>query len=143
MAEQLFQVGIKGLIRDGEGKVLLLGLPQGDGNEAYWDLPGGRMEAGETFVDTLRRELREEIGIEYTGEPKFLSTVLSNITIAVGDERVPLILMAYEVSLPEGTAIVLGEDEPEEAFDWFTPVEAAKRLARKYPVEFCESVAQL
>ena len=143
MTEQLFQIGIKGLIRDKQGKILLLNVPKWGGNEGHWDLPGGRMEPGETFVQTLRRELQEEIGIDYTGEPKYLGTVLSNITIPVGADRIPLVLIAFKVTLPEGSKIVLGEDEPEEEFDWFASKDAAERLARKYPAEFCAIVAVL
>jgi 8-oxo-dGTP pyrophosphatase MutT (NUDIX family) len=143
MAEQLFQIGIKGLIRNGEGKILLLKIPAWGGSPSYWDMPGGRMEPGESFIQTLQRELREEIGIDYSGEPKQLMTVLSHLTIPVGDARIPLILMAYQVTLPADAVIVLGEDQPEEAFDWFAPKEAAVEIAPKYPQAFCDMIAVL
>jgi ADP-ribose pyrophosphatase YjhB (NUDIX family) len=143
VAEQLFQIGIKGLIRDEQGKILLVKISAWVGNPDYWDMPGGRMDTGETFVQTLRRELKEEIGVEYGGEPKHLATALSNVTIPVGDTRVALVLMAYEVNLPTGTKIALGEDEPEEAFGWFSPKDAAPLLLRKYPPEFCDTISKL
>lgn len=34
-----------------------------DGN-IWWDLPGGRMEFGETAEETLKREIMEELGVE-------------------------------------------------------------------------------
>src|SRR5688572_24266931 len=39
---------------------------------AVYDLPGGQVEPGELLHEALRRELREEIGIEVTGTPEFL-----------------------------------------------------------------------
>ena len=33
-------------------------------HEAFWSFPGGRAEVGETSVDTLRREMREELGVD-------------------------------------------------------------------------------
>ncbi len=36
-----------------------------------WHLPGGGVEVGETFDESMRRELREEGNIELTAEPVF------------------------------------------------------------------------
>lgn len=38
-------------------------LHQGEG-EDFWTFPGGRAEFGETAEQTLKREMREEIGVE-------------------------------------------------------------------------------
>jgi 8-oxo-dGTP pyrophosphatase MutT (NUDIX family) len=143
MAEQLFQIGVKGLIRRADGKVLLLKIRAWRDKPTYWDLPGGRMEPGETFVQTLKRELKEEIGVNYEGDPKQIGTVLSNITIPVGDEQIPLVLLPYEVELPEGIEIRLSVGDPEEAYDWFSVKDAAEKLTVKYTQDFCDMVAAL
>jgi 8-oxo-dGTP diphosphatase len=59
MPPRLFHVGIKGVIAV-DGRVLLLQRADGDG-ALFWDLPGGRIEAGEQIEQALRRELREEV----------------------------------------------------------------------------------
>ncbi|HLZ28977.1 MAG TPA: NUDIX domain-containing protein [Chloroflexota bacterium] len=47
-------------IRDHAGRVLLHRRT----DDGSWDLIGGSMEPGETFEQTARREVREEIGVE-------------------------------------------------------------------------------
>ncbi|MBI2323997.1 MAG: NUDIX hydrolase [Chloroflexi bacterium] len=49
--------------RDGRGRVLLV-RQRGGPFRGTWLLPGGGLEAGESFEDALRREVREETGLE-------------------------------------------------------------------------------
>ncbi|MFM2450185.1 MAG: hypothetical protein RIS44_2635 [Pseudomonadota bacterium] len=52
-----------GVLIDREGQFLLTSRPQGKVYEGYWEFPGGKLEAGETVEQALRRELQEELGI--------------------------------------------------------------------------------
>ena len=52
-----------GVLIDTEGRFLLTSRPQGKVYAGYWEFPGGKLEAGETVEQALRRELHEELGI--------------------------------------------------------------------------------
>ena len=57
---ELFQVGQKAILIRG-GKALILEASYRPG---FWDLPGGRIHAGEDGDAAFRRELKEETGLE-------------------------------------------------------------------------------
>jgi 8-oxo-dGTP diphosphatase len=46
-----------------EGRFLLTSRPEGKPYAGYWEFPGGKLEAGESVEEALRRELQEELGI--------------------------------------------------------------------------------
>lgn|SRR5665213_603354 len=143
MAEQIFQIGIKALIRNNNGEILMVHLPKWRHNPAYWDLPGGRIDRGETFLETLKRELKEEIGVTNVSEAKQLMGILTNITVPVGDDLLPLALIVYSVKIPDIDKIHLVEDSHEDKLGWFPPKKAAELMTIKFSLEFCNYVSKL
>ena len=52
-----------GVLIDAQGSFLLTSRPEGKVYAGYWEFPGGKLEAGESVEEALRRELHEELGI--------------------------------------------------------------------------------
>jgi len=53
-----------GVLIDGDGRFLMTSRPAGKVYADHWEFPGGKLEAGETVAQALRRELNEELGID-------------------------------------------------------------------------------
>ena len=66
-------VSVAGVITDDHGRALL--IQRGDNHQ--WEPPGGVLEPGETIHDGLRREVREETGLDV--EPVALTGVYKNM----------------------------------------------------------------
>jgi 8-oxo-dGTP diphosphatase len=58
----IIEVAVGILIRQ-DGALLLSTRPEGKPYPGFWEFPGGKLEAGETVEQALRRELIEELGI--------------------------------------------------------------------------------
>jgi len=58
-ADKAFVVGIKGVIIRNRKILLLKKLDQL--KHYYWDVPGGKVKHGESYQETLQREVEEEI----------------------------------------------------------------------------------
>lgn len=61
-----FSVGVLGLVVDDQGRILLVEQTYRHG----WYLPGGSVRRKEPLDEALRRELREEVGVEPTRPPR-------------------------------------------------------------------------
>jgi 8-oxo-dGTP diphosphatase len=56
-----YRMSVHAVITDDRSRVLLLRQTYGN---LSWGLPGGAVDPGETVLDTLRRECREELGCD-------------------------------------------------------------------------------
>ena len=69
------QIGVKVILRNSSGELLFIKRAQRLENtaDALWDIPGGRIEPHESLDEALRREIKEELGIELHGTPQLLN----------------------------------------------------------------------
>lgn len=63
---KLFEIEQNAIIQDSTGRILILK------KKGKWMLAGGRLEGNETWLEGLRREVREETGIESFSIEKIL-----------------------------------------------------------------------
>lgn len=112
------QVGVKILLRNKDGKYLVLRRSKIKYKEvgAEWDIAGGRIEAGNTLLDNLRREVKEETGLEIKYEPKLITAQ----DILKKDKHV--VRLTY-VGAAEGE-VVLSEEHTE--YKWLSLEEISK-----------------
>ena len=92
-------VGVGALILH-RGKILL--VERGHAPlQGYWSLPGGVLEVGERLEDGVRREVREETGLDV--EPQFLAEVFERIMLDdSGRPEYHYVLMDYVCRVAKG-----------------------------------------
>lgn len=58
---------VRGIIRNDSGEILIVKRhPKSRTDPGMWELPGGKVEAGEDFADALVREIMEETNLDCT-----------------------------------------------------------------------------
>ena len=115
---------VAALIRDAEGRLLLVEQRGPEDPEPTWMLPAGRIEPGESATEALIREVREETGLIVEGEPVLLFTARYAMP-AIG----PWVAVTYGCE----AAGNLQPDDPDGyilAAAWFMPADALLRLGR-------------
>lgn len=69
------QVGVKALLKNSEGKYLLVRRNPKKYPEVgpKWDIVGGRINPGSPLFENLQREVREEVGLELIEKPQLIA----------------------------------------------------------------------
>lgn len=114
------KVSVAAMVMNDDGRILLVNSPW-----RGWEYPGGLIEPGETFEEAMRREIREESGVEveilrFVGICKNLEKDIVNIDFVcryVGGEL---------TTSEESTEVIWAT--PEEAMEMITFPLTKKRL---------------
>ena len=114
------KVSVAALVTNEEGKILLVNSPW-----RGWEYPGGLIEPGESFETALKREVREESGVEieitgFVGICKNLERNIVNIDFTAR-------YLSGELTPSEESTEVIWVT-PEEALDMITFPLTKKRL---------------
>lgn len=98
-----------------DGKILIAKRRKGDLHGGRWEFPGGKIDLGETPQECLKRELKEELGIEAEIGDLICESQFKYMLV-------PLELLVYKAEHISGEFQTLDHDE----LKWVEPSELDK-----------------
>jgi mutator protein MutT len=118
-------VGAGAIIVDKQGRLFLARRGAKAKNErGLWEFPGGSVEFGETLAETLRREMREEFGVEIA-----VGELLDVVDHILKEEGQHWISPTFLCTITSGEPHIM---EPEKCAEigWFRTNEIPKELTQ-------------
>jgi 8-oxo-dGTP pyrophosphatase MutT (NUDIX family) len=131
---------VRVVLRDEDGRVLMFRAVQPSRTpDGWWELPGGGLDPGESYVDAAVREIREETGLEITpgqvGPPRWRRSATWS---ARGIRRLQHEVVV-EVRVPGQRPALSAAGQTAEELEeyvsarWWDPAELADSEERFYP----------
>ncbi len=117
-------VSVSGVITDHQGRALL--IQRRDNHR--WEPPGGVLELGESIQDGLRREVREETGLDI--EPVALTGVYKNMTHAI-------VGLVFRCKITGGALTTNSEAT---AFHWATEAEVTGMMTEAFAIRVLDAL---
>ncbi len=102
-------LGVRAVAERPDGRIALVRHTYING----WHLPGGGVEAGETALDAVGRELAEEAGVRLTGEPELFG-IYANHAAFRGDHVLLYMARGWIGCEPQSQGEI-------ESIEWFAP----------------------
>ncbi|MCL4559244.1 MAG: NUDIX domain-containing protein [Chloroflexi bacterium] len=118
-------VGVGAIIVDDQGRLFLARRgPSAKNERGLWEFPGGSVEFGERLADALRREMREEYGVEIS-----VGELLDVVDHILPEEGQHWVSPTYICSLVSGEPRILEPGKCTE-IGWFAPDQAPTGLTQ-------------
>ena len=99
------------VIGGADGRILVCSRPAGKHMAGKWEFPGGKIEPGETPEDCIRREIREELGMEIAVGPV--------LTVMEHDYGVKYVRVTFFLAVSDDSPSA----KDRQGFRWVTPEE--------------------
>lgn len=107
---QPFYIGIKGIIKNEAGDVLILK----DTSRGKWEVPGGRIDKGQSITDSFSREIEEELpGAKLVSLGEVIHVAQGDFLVEDG-HKLFLVFHLAKVSLPD--VLALSDEHSESAW---------------------------
>lgn len=109
---------VAGALQRGDGRWLMHRRPEGKHHAGLWEFPGGKVEPAEMPLDSLVRELEEELGV--VANPG-LCAPAGFAHSGIAGETGAIVILLYKVGSWDGEPAALEGG----SVDWFTPEQIA------------------
>jgi 8-oxo-dGTP diphosphatase len=118
-------VGVGAVIVNEQGRLFLARRgPQAKNERGLWEFPGGSVEFGETLAEALKREMREEYGVEIA-----VGDLLDVVDHILPDEGQHWVSPTYVCTIVSGQPSIREAGKCTE-IGWFAPGEAPDGLTQ-------------